>query len=64
MTPRRETLSLRHDGVERLLTGLPVDVDDLNDVRRYARALISAASAWEIERNRMRAAERGNRGRA
>lgn len=63
MTPRREVLSPRNDGVERLMMGLPVDDRDRNDVRRWTLACMRAVSLWDIERSKARAALRSKGGR-
>lgn len=59
----RPTLSIRDEGIERLIANLPDgQPDDLNDLRSFARFLTREVSAWMIrkgqERQRNRLPER------
>lgn len=60
----RPLLSIRDDGIERLIKGRPAEVaPDLNALRAWAKQATREVSKWQIERakNRNRLAEGGRR---
>lgn len=54
----RPVLGLRDKGIERLVSGLPIEGSELDTARRWAVAITRSVSKWEIERGQRRAAER------
>jgi hypothetical protein len=44
----RPVLSIRNDGIERLIGNLPVAPDDPNGLRRWTVAMTRAVATWEV----------------
>ena len=48
----RQTLTVRNPGVERLLAGLPIEVERLEPLRRWSVAMMDSASRWQLAKRR------------
>ena len=58
----RETLTIRDQGIERLLASMPYQAgEDLPDLRKWTEALTQDAARFERERARQNALGRGGR---
>lgn len=51
---RKNTLTARRPGIEKMLVGLPLDVPDMEGLRRFAMNLAASASSWQVERAKVR----------
>lgn len=59
---RREILTIRDKGIERLLASMPYQADDdLPDLRKWTEALSQDAARFERERAKQNALARGGR---